>query len=337
MKKKFDIKKIATVAGLGLLLCIGLVFFILNLPLQQAHQMPVFGATFSTKYAESLGIDWRAAYVASLDDLGIREFRIPAYWDRTEPVKDNYNFSDLDFQLDQAAARHAKVLLAVGRKLPRWPECHEPDWVHALNDDDQREVELMAYLKAVILRYKNHPAVYALQVENEPFFPFGNCPKIFRAGILSREIAWVRGLDATHQVVVTDSGEWSPWVNIAPFADIIGVSMYRESWNNWFGRVYFPIGPGYYQAKADLVHDIGKQVFVTELQVEPWGPLSVQQMTLDQMHQYFPLSKMFDNISFARKVGFDKVYVWGIEWWYRVRELGDSTYWDRGREIFKGP
>jgi len=36
----------------------------------------VFGATFSKKYAQSLGLDWRAAFTAALDDLGIRRFRI---------------------------------------------------------------------------------------------------------------------------------------------------------------------------------------------------------------------------------------------------------------------
>jgi len=320
--------------GFGLLLAFGLIFFTLNFPARTTTGAVAFGATFSTKYAESLGLDWKEVYGQSLDDLGIREYRIPAYWDRTEPRNGEYDFSDVDYQLDEASKRGAKVLLAVGRKLPRWPECHEPMWVRELPSPQDRETELLAYIRAVVERYRANPVVYAWQVENEPFFPFGDCPAIFPWNVLKTEVDLVNELDPSRPLIVTESGEWSPWVHIGYFSDIIGVSMYREAWNDTFGYVPFPIGPGWYQLRDEWVRLLGKQVVVTELQVEPWGPIGVAEMSAEQIRHYMPLVKMRDNIAFAKDVGINTVYVWGVETWYLARQIGAGEYWDEGKRLF---
>ena len=69
----------------------------------------VFGATYSKEYAQSLGLDWKKAYTAVLDDLGIRLLRIPAYWDEIEPRPGQYDFSDVDWQLAEAGWRGARL------------------------------------------------------------------------------------------------------------------------------------------------------------------------------------------------------------------------------------
>ncbi len=327
-------KKIVLATGMSLLLVIGLILFILNLPFTASKKGVEFGATFSPKYAESLGLPWKEVYLASLDELNIRNFRLSAYWDTIEATQGTYNFSDLDFQLEEAAKRDAKVLLAVGRKLPRWPECHDPAWLESLSVQ-KREKALLAYVRAVVERYKNNPAVVQWQVENEPYFPFGICPQRFSGSMLKQEISLVRSLD-TRPLVVTDTGEWSPWIHAVQGVDILGVSMYRESWNNLFGRIYFPIGPGYYQGKAEILKQLNKKVVVTELQVEPWGPIAIQEMSLAQMQSLMPLSKMHDNIAFSQQVGFEKVYLWGVEWWYLAKMKGDPGYWESGKTVYQG-
>src|SRR5438105_2104485 len=88
-----------------------------------------YGVTFSYPYAQSLGLNWRETYLAILDELHPKYVRLSAYWDATEPQKDNYDFSALDFQINEAAGRGTKIVLAVGRRLPRWPECHDPSWI----------------------------------------------------------------------------------------------------------------------------------------------------------------------------------------------------------------
>ena len=88
------------------------------------HKVPAqvnYGVTFSNFHAEELGLDWKETYRALLDDLGVRKLRIPAYWPDVEPERDVYDFSILDYEIREARARDAEIILAVGRRLPRWP------------------------------------------------------------------------------------------------------------------------------------------------------------------------------------------------------------------------
>jgi hypothetical protein len=45
-------------------------------------------------------------------------------------------------------------------------------------------------------------------MENEPFFSFGQCPKIDQ-DFLKKEIELVRLLDPINQIIISDSGEFS--------------------------------------------------------------------------------------------------------------------------------
>src|SRR3989344_6752591 len=88
-----------------------------------------YGASFSRFHADELGLDWKEVYLAMLNDLGVRNFRFSAHWPLTEPEEGKYNFEELDFQIKEAQKSGASVILAVGRRLPGWPECHEPEWL----------------------------------------------------------------------------------------------------------------------------------------------------------------------------------------------------------------
>ena len=42
-----------------------------------------------------------------------------------------------------------------------------------------------------------------------------------------------------------------------------------------------------------------------------------------------------DVLEYTRKAGFDKGYLWGVEWWYwRMKELQDNRFWERAKELF---
>ncbi len=318
---------------LAALLILSVAFLaVLNLPGTKKESPITYGATFSTEYAVSLGLDWKETFIALLDDLGMRHFRINAYWSEIEAQKDLVVFDNLDFQLDEIAKRGGRVILAVGRKLPRWPECHDPAWVREL---PKKEIEerLLKLVRIVAERYKDHPAVDKWQVENEIVFPFGDCPNWLGLDSLQKEIDIVRSI-SDKPIVVTDSGEWTPWLPMAWYGDILGSSLYLEAWNDFVGHVPFPIRPGYYQFKAWLVSPWKKNIIFTELQAEPWGPKGVQEMTVEEAREYFPLEKMRSRIQFARDVGFSEVYLWGEEWWYWMKLHGDASYWDEGKKVF---
>jgi len=54
--------------------------------------------------------------------------RLVAYWQKIEPEQGKYSFEDLDWQIKEAEKRDIEVILVIGRKVSRWPECHIPEW-----------------------------------------------------------------------------------------------------------------------------------------------------------------------------------------------------------------
>ena len=144
-------------------------------------------------YARELGLDWKETYDAIVDDLGVRKFRLAAHWPMVEPAQNIYNFEELDYQIARAEEVGAEVILAVGRRLPRWPECHIPSWVKDLSPEQQNAAQLRM-VEQVVERYKNSPAVVTWQVENEPFlelFAYEHCGEL-DVSLLNKEINLVK-------------------------------------------------------------------------------------------------------------------------------------------------
>lgn len=302
-----------------------------------AVRTPEWGVTFSTKYAKYLGLDWRSVYLASLDDLGLRLFRIPVYWDEIEPnAPDQFYLDDVQWMLDQAAIRDAKVLLTIGRRVPRWPECHEPEWAKKLSTQQIQERELVM-IEKVVTTFKDHPTLQRWQVENEPFFSvFGECPTP-DPDFIAQTIRLVKRLDPDHQIVITDSGELSTWLRTATIADVLGISMYRVTWNSFFGYFYYPLPPLHYIKKAQLIAPLVSDIIVTELQVEPWVPQSILQTPLAEQFRSMNAERFKNNIDYVRRTGFSQVYLWGIEWWYWLRQTQqDASMWNAGKELLVG-
>ena len=95
--------------------------------------------SFNTLYANELGLDWKETYDAILDELGVRNLRLAAHWPMVEPIDNIYNFAELDYQIARAEEVGAEVIFAVGRRLPRWPECHVPTWAQGLAQVEQQQ------------------------------------------------------------------------------------------------------------------------------------------------------------------------------------------------------
>ena len=130
-----------------------------------------FGITFSPEYARFLKLDWQKTYIDILDQLKVRHLRLPSNWEEIELSEGQFDFSTTDFMLDEASKRGAKVILVVGNKQPRWPECHTPLWAKALTLEKRQE-KILNFIKIVVERYKDSSEVVAWEVENEPFLSF---------------------------------------------------------------------------------------------------------------------------------------------------------------------
>lgn len=297
-----------------------------------SHTYPVeYGISFSHPHAAWLGLDWKQAYRAMLVELKPSFIRISAPWDDTQPAAGQYNFADIDWQMNEAERRGVKVTMVIGQKAPRWPECHVPAWTEGMDDETVKK-ELLGYVRALVERYKSNPALEYWQVENEPFirFVFGEC-KNFHKEFTEAEVALVRSLDPGRKIIITDSGELGFWRKASLTGDILGTTIYRKVrlkngwvWPYWFMPVI------HYRFKAELLGRGVERLFISELQAEPWfHDGHFETATIADMEKTLSPAQLKKNIDYARHIGAPRAYLWGAEWWYWMKtERGDHRYWD---------
>ena len=293
--------------------------------------------SFNQNHATSLGLDWKQAYRDILSELRPTHVRVAGMWSEIEMRQGAYDFADVDFMMDTATEVGASVLLVVGQKAPRWPECHVPEWVAEYSAEEYR-THLFSYIKAVVERYANHPALALWQVENEPFirFEFGDCAA-YRKDLVMEEIDLVRSLDLNHQIVVTDSGELSTWRRASRAGDIFGTTLYRivdTPWNFTFRYDWLPAG--FYRIKSRVFGRGYDDFFVSELQAEPWFTDSNPTNTsIEVQERTMNLKRLERHIDYASHVGASRVYLWGAEWWYFMKtQKQDARYWGVVKETF---
>lgn len=294
-----------------------------------------WGAAFSKPFTEKLGLDWQETYLAILDDLGVKKLRIPLYWPDIEPEENQYFFDDYDWLIKEAEKRGVQIILVLGRRLPRWPECHIPDWARSL-DEKSQQVKILDLIKEVVERYKEKPSISTWQVENEPFLKFGKCPPL-DVNFLEKEIFLVRSLDPSRKIIITDGGEFGLWLRAAKRADIFGTTIYRIVWSKFIGYFKYPLLPRFFWLKANFLHLFypQKQIIVSELQTEPWGPKLIYQTTPEEHFKSMNFEQFLENIAYAKKVGFPEVYLWGTEWWYWLKEKYNiADFWQKAKELF---
>jgi hypothetical protein len=289
-----------------------------------------YGISFNQDHAASLGLDWKDTYEAMLSDLQPKYIRIAAMWNDVESEKGIFDFSNVDFMMNEAQKAHTKVLLVVGQKAPRWPECHVPAWYK--NDGVDSQKDLLAYVETVVKRYKNHQALELWQVENEPFiqFAFGDCEG-YDPTVVAKEIALVRSLDNTHKTVVTDSGELSTWHKAIRAGDIFGTTLYRVvRLPNGMIFYYDWLPAGFYHIKAALFGKKVSELFVAELQAEPWFTDSNPNNTeINEQEKTMNPQRLEKHLNFVTHIGAPRAYLWGVEWWYWMKQKkGDSRYWE---------
>jgi len=288
-------------------------------------------------YATELQLDWKQTYDAIIDELGVRHFRLAAHWPMIEPERGVYNFSELDYQIQRAEEVGATVVLAVGRRLPRWPECHVPEWAKSLPLEEQQTV-LLETMTQVVERYKNSPAVMWWQVENEPFlsvFAFEHCGEL-DVEFLERQIAHVKSLDGTRPVLVTDSGNLGTWHGAYTRGDIFGTSVYVHLWNPELGPLRTIVPAWFYRVKDNVMALLfgEKPTVLIELSAEPWLLEPIVQAPLEVQFARMNTEKLEEIISYAERTRFERQYLWGAEWWYWLHLQGRSEMWERGQALY---
>lgn len=299
-----------------------------------------YGVSFSAQYARELGLDWKDTYIQILDDLKVKKLRLVAYWPVVEPNNDQFDFSEIDFQLNEASKRDAKVILAVGRRLPRWPECHIPSWAEKMTWDEEKE-QIKEYLRKIVEKYKNDPTISYWQVENEPYLKYfaeEQCGKLDE-DFLHEEIALVKSIDKDTPILVTDSGNIGLWKGAYTSGDSFGTSVYIYLWNPELGKLKSWLPPSFYRVKANLMKVFygNKDIKLIELSIEPWLTQPIKDTTLDIQLDRMSIEKFIEIINFAKDTRFEEQYLWGAEWWYWLKvKHGNSSFWNTARDVFGG-
>ena len=297
-----------------------------------------YGISFNQNHARSLGIDWKQNYEAMLKDLQPKHVRIAAMWNEVEAIPYEYNFANVDWMMDKAEEYSVDVLLVVGQKAPRWPECQIPEWVHGYQNTEAAD-HLLKYVRETVERYKDHLALEFWQLENEPYIPFtfGKCDG-YRRDLIPKELEIVKELDPDRKIVMTDSGELSFWWKPARIGDILGTTMYRvvrQPNGKIFSYDWLPAG--FYRIKSRFVGKSYKEFFVAELQAEPWfEDAGAEGTPIEEQEKTMNPQRLEEHLDYAERVGASRVYMWGVEWWYWMKETqNDDRYWKIIQERFK--
>ena len=320
---------------LGIFLAAALVGSYLVVQSIPTREPKTFGVTFSKFFAEKFGLDWKKVFEEIFNDLGVRNVRIPVYWPEIEPEKGKWVFNDYDWQLEKAQQYDAKVVLVIGRKVPRWPECFEPDWAKNLPETEKQKL-ILEILEQIVTRYRDNPVVWAWQIENEPFLPFGECP-MANAKFLDDEILTVKKI-SDKPVIITDSGEFGIWLPAATRGDIFGSTLYRYVWNQYFGYYTYPMPSWFFRLKQGLVRlFIGREkpIMVVELQAEPWSHKALYELSLAEQPTTMNPERFKEVLQYIKGTGFDTFYFWGVEWWYWMKTQGKPEMWDSVKEAIK--
>ncbi|HKX72904.1 MAG TPA: hypothetical protein VJM32_02740 [Candidatus Saccharimonadales bacterium] len=318
-----------------------LAFFqLLNIFVFTPVKDPNYGVSFSVKQARNLGLDWKATFLAVVDDLDFKYLRLMSYWDESERVRGELDFADLDWQMDEAAKRGVNVSLGAGLRQPRWPECHEPAWADELSGHEWKQA-LYAYMEIVANRYKNHPALDTWQLENEGMNNwFGTCDLPDRER-LNEEFALMKQWDPNHPVMMSLSDQHGLPIN-PPVPDAYGYSVYRVVWNDKFppnGYMYYPTPIWYHRLRGEVIKFMQKRpLFIHELQMEPWGQQDFKNLSIKEQDKSMSLRQIPKSFMFARQIGMKDIYLWGAEWWYwRKTVHNDPTVWETVRQELRRP
>ncbi|TAH33862.1 hypothetical protein EYC58_00260 [Candidatus Saccharibacteria bacterium] len=285
-----------------------------------------YGISFSVKQCRAFGLD----PVEALDWLlkqGWRRFRLMSYWDEHEKVQGEFDFAALDKQLEQIAAAGGVVTLCLGARQPRWPENHWPEWAWQA-DKPHRTISLLHYIQSVMLRYRTNSTIVSYQLENEALLKkFGKRVEVDRKR-LRLEYKLVKQLALTKPVIMTTSTSWGIPVR-RPRPDIVGFSFYQVLYsaerhryttafhNPWLDRI-----------RAATIRALWrKPSFIHELQLEPWGPQAIWEMSAAEQDKSMNNKQIAINLSKAEQTGLYPIDIWGAEWWYWRHLHGDPAIW----------
>lgn len=292
---------------------------------------PNFGVSYSIKQTRDLGVDPRANLGALLTDMGIKNYRFMSYWDEIEKNRGQFDFTELDWEVNEVSKYGGTVSLAIGLRQPRWPECHAPSWSYDLKGDAWKQA-LYAFMELVVKRYENNKTVISWQLENEAYnSSFGTCGAV-DVQRLNEEFNLVK--QWSNKPVWMSMSDQHSYPAGSPTPDRYGFSVYRWVYNTNLPPIntylLYPTPTWYHRVRAAIIKSYAQRdIFIHEMQLEPWGPTATQDLSVAEQNKSMNLQQIHDSIEYTRQIGLKDIYLWGGEWWYWRMVNGDASVWEK--------
>lgn len=292
----------------------------------------IVGASFSHPHLSQLGFSIENS-IQEYARLGLKHIRLGCYWSIIEKNAGTYDFSEIDFLVDSCRKLGIAVIMTIGMKAPRYPEYYIPIWLvnsaqlknnSFIFEHSVFNSALFSFIKTATKHFKNNRQIKYWQVENEPLDPSGPHWWKIDTSLLKNEVAIIKEIDSNRPIVINLWGNELKSRNYyevaTDLADTVGLDLYpKVPGKNIFGKSIMQ-GP----RTSDIqIHEIikaikkkGKKVWISELQAEPWG---ISESCLPQ--------QVLKNVEWIANWDIDGVFLWGFEYWYQQKKLGNPEYW----------
>jgi hypothetical protein len=326
----------------------------------------LLGISFRPPQVDALGLDARAT-LGTLLAYPFQLIRLGAYWNRIEPTPGAFQPDELDWQIKAAEGAGKRIILNVGAvKTFGYPEFFVP--AHHLKQP-LREGRLVqpeahgpllaaatAFVKRIVERYRDRPAVVAWQVEHEALDPLG-LEHSWRLAMafVQREVEAVRAADPTRPIMLNGFLPTSSLVRAQQWwrtrdqgdslaaaqrlADIVGIDYYpRHALLRLGPRTVYLDGsdaPAQRRVQRRLLawaEAQGRQLMISEGQAEPWETVTMPPNPAGYgMYSCLPEQVIANYNQCMRwtRAGARPLYAylfWGAEYWVLRGHGGDPRY-----------
>ncbi len=327
-------------------------------PVQRSIQRPAtLGTTFSQLQCAYLGLDYRTTF-RQICQLGFDRIRLCGYWNELEPAAGQFDFTVLDWLLEEADRQKVELVIAIGMKTPRWPEFHFPDWLSDRYDTgqghqpiDQRSPVLVEYtlrfIDAVMNHTKQVAAIRYWQIENEPFTQLEIAGGRFLSyEFVQQEVQQVRQIARPDQQILLtgsimlpfadDPGDEVAFQTCLAAADVVGFNVYSKV---PIGQTRFYLEPqaAFWQTLHHWrlqLRQNHKAAWIAEAQAEPWEPN--QLVATRGIHH--PSSSPAQAIALTQQLvelEYNTILLWGCEYWYWHLQQGRSDWWNAMQQLIQ--
>lgn len=343
------------------------LYFILILlthsPSADADESRRIGTTFSRQQCIYLGLDWKETYDAVLE-LDWDIIRLGAYWNEIEGKEGRFDFTTLDWEIEKAKEKNIPVILTIGMKAPRWPEYFIPAWVFGktklyYSDDISKNEILKEYtlrfIKTVFERYRDEEIITHIQVENEALNKFGSKNWQLSKDFLTEEVNLIKSLDPLNRPVILTAATYpnkflrffaniftkGNWIkNNLELCDVLGINVYPVIGHKTFGVKHYvkTVPAGRIKSIRDILKIVkkeNKEVWVMELQAEPWEPGKLVDKGKPDPPSVSPdaVKKYFEELI---NEGYGTILLWGSEYWYfQKKENHNLRWWNMAQELIE--